>query len=369
MKIKSLSLKGFRNYNKQVFELSDNTSLVVGKNGSGKTNALEAIHLLATGVSFRAKKSTEMIFYGQELARVSGDVSSDGLEVVLTVGEVQGDKVPKKRYLVNGVVKRKMDFIGKLRVVLFRPEDIELVLGSPSIRRDYFDRVLEQADREYRRSNLSYQKGVRQRNKLLFRIREGEADRQQLLFWNKLLLKNGEIVSQKREEFLNYVNQKLEEKGLDLSLEYDRSVISEARLDQYAAAEVAAATTLVGPHRDDFLFIKQREGKLKKDLSVYGSRGEQRMAVFQIKLAELEYAQHSLGKPVKKLESKGYSSSTAINNEERPVLLLDDVFSELDKSKRREVFKLLNKQQTIITTSDVSLMPKRYLKKVEIVRL
>jgi len=203
----------------------------------------------------------------------------------------------------------------------------------------------------------------------LFRIREGEADRQQLLFWNKLLLKNGEIVSQKREEFLNYVNQKLEEKGLDLSLEYDRSVISEARLDQYAAAEVAAATTLVGPHRDDFLFIKQREGKLKKDLSVYGSRGEQRMAVFQIKLAELEYAQHSLGKPVKKLESKGYSSSTAINNEERPVLLLDDVFSELDKSKRREVFKLLNKQQTIITTSDVSLMPKRYLKKVEIVRL
>lgn len=377
MKIKNISLNSFRNYTKKSFVFSSKTSLLLGKNGTGKTNLLEAISILATGKSFRAGRLQEMILYGQELARVSGDINarhspgkvgkrdstndihhsaidsdSDTLEVVLTNGEVQGERAPKSRYLVNGVAKRKMDFVGSLRVVMFRPEDIELVLGSPSDRRAYLDSVLEQVDREYHRSNLSYQKGVRQRNKVLEKIREGEADRQQLLFWNKLLLKNGEVVTEKRRKFLEFVNQKLKDKKSDLQLYYDKSLISEARLKQYAVQEVGAAKTLVGPHRDDFMFITRRKGKLEKDLSIYGSRGEQRMAVFEVKLAELEFADQAIE-----------------GEEDRPVLLLDDVFSELDREHRREVFELLEKQQTIITTSDERLMPKKYMKKVKIIRL
>ena len=397
MKIKTLSLAGFRNYSKKALDFDSNTSLLLGMNGVGKTNLLEAIYMLATGKSFRAKKEREMILYGQELARVSADVgalhsqepgirrvnsaknqkskgysppaaidmSAEALEIVVTTGEVSIDsaqdkqRVPKKRYLINGVPKRKMDFVGKLRVVMFRPEDIELVLGSPSTRRDYLDRVLEQVDREYRRSNLSYQKGVRQRNKLLERIREGEAERQQLLFWNKLLIKNGEIISQKRAEFLEFVNNRLKEKKSELQLKYDKSAISESRLEQYAVQEVGAAKTLVGSHRDDFIFVTKRKGKMEKDLSIYGSRGEQRMAVFELKLAELEFM----------ALRGGYELSRGVRNLKRPVLLLDDVFSELDKEHRREVFKLMAKQQTIITTADESLMPKRYLKKVKMVRL
>jgi len=226
MKIKSISLKSYRNYSKKNLDFSKSISLLLGKNGTGKTNLLEAISMLATGKSIRAKREQEMILYGQELARVSGDINGDSLEVVVTTGEVQGERVPKKKYLVNGASKRKMDFVGRFRVVMFRPEDIELVLGSPSNRRNYLDSVLEQVDREYRRSNLSYQKGVRQRNKVLERIREGEADRQQLLFWNKLVIKNGEIVSLKRKEFIEFVNHKLKEKKSQLQLLYDESVMS-----------------------------------------------------------------------------------------------------------------------------------------------
>jgi len=349
MYLAALSLQNFRNYRKRSFGLAENTSLFVGGNAIGKTNILEAIYMLATGRSFRATREQQMILYGQELGRVVGEVGEDKLEIRLTVGEVQGERAARKRYLINGLAKRKMDFVGRLKCVLFRPEDIELALGSPLIRREYLDGVLEQVDREYRRSNLSYQKGLRQRNKLLERIREGEGERRQLLFWNRLLIKNGEIVSEKRRGFLERVNSELKEKGLELRLEYDRSVISEARLSQYAEAEVGAAKTLVGPHRDDFGFISQRQGKVEKDLGIYGSRGEQRMAVLAVKLAELEFVKE-------KTESK-------------PVLLLDDIFSELDHEHRDEVLGLLEKQQTVVTTTDEHLIPSKYKKKVEMVRL
>ena len=281
--------------------------------------------------------------------------------MMLTVGEVQGQKVAGSRYLVNGTAKRKMDFVGKLRCVLFRPEDIDLVLGTPANRREYLNSVLEQTDREYRRCLLAYSKGVRQRNKLLIRIREGQTDRSQLLFWNKLLIKNGEVIFEKRRKYIEFVNERLKSKESALQLYYDKSVMSEKRLEEYADKEVWAGKTLVGPHRDDFMFIFQREGRLEKDLAIYGSRGEQRMAVFQVKLSELEF--------MAKREGSELELSKFRNLEDRPILLLDDVFSELDREHRREVFKLLDKQQTIISTADESLMPKRYLKKVDIVRL
>ncbi|MEA3355330.1 MAG: DNA replication and repair protein RecF [Patescibacteria group bacterium] len=399
MYLKSLSLQNFRNYRKKFFDFSGKTTLLVGKNGSGKTNILEAIYLLATGRSFRATKNDQMILYGEELARVMADIRDDGLEIVLTVGEVQGQKAQKSKYLLNGVAKRKMDFVGNLKCVLFRPEDIDLVLGTPSGRREYLNSVLEQVNREYRRSLLAYKKGLRQRNKLLTKIREGEADKSQLLFWNKLLIKNGQLIFEKRKEYIEFINKRLKKKS-SLQLFYDKSLISEKRLDQYSDKEVWAGKTLVGPHRDEFMFILQRKGRLKKDLAIYGSRGEQRMAVFQVKLNELEFVsrrqfsgpstnsspqsfnketpsslavptRHSAGSPVKEspLTSRADLNYRTDLQEERPMLLLDDVFSELDSEHRREVFKLLDKQQTIITTADERLIPKKYLKKVEVMKL
>ncbi|MFH0943310.1 MAG: DNA replication and repair protein RecF [Candidatus Beckwithbacteria bacterium] len=333
MQLISLALINFRNYKKQRFEFSGLTTVITGDNSAGKSNILEAIYLLATGKSFRAEKDEQMVLYGQEFGRVSGETDIGELTVFLS---------RTKRFLVNGVGKRRMDFVGKLTCVLFRPEDIDLVLGSPSLRREYLDQVLEQTDREYRRSNLAYQKGLRQRNKLLERIRDGEAERKQLLFWDQMLIKNGDIISNKRAEFLELVNQDLKGRGLNLSLQYDKSAISESRLKQYAVNEVAAAKTLVGPHRDEFLFIVQREGKAAKDLSIYGSRGEQRMAILGVKLAEFEFVKKATG--------------------EAPVLLLDDIFSELDADNRKEVLNLIDHQQTVITTADIKLLPKKWQK-------
>ncbi|MBU2051671.1 DNA replication and repair protein RecF [Patescibacteria group bacterium] len=351
MILTTLQLQNFRSYKKQAWDFSGNTTLIIGNNGVGKTNLLEAIFLLATGSSFRADKDEQMVLYGQEFGRVSARVDDRDLEVVLT---------KPKRFLVNGVAKRKMDFIGNLRCVLFRPEDIDLILGSPSMRRNYLDFVLEQTDQEYRRSSLSYQKGLRQRNKLLERLREGQAERRQLLFWDKLLIKNGTVITDKRAQYLDFVGRKIKKRGMPLKLNYDHSIISELRLKLYANNEVMAGKTLVGPHRDEFNFIYQRSGKLEKDLAIYGSRGEQRMAVLGVKLAELEYMD---------LPASASPQALQAGQSDRPVLLLDDIFSELDHEHREEVLNLLEKQQTIITTTDEHLLPAKYKKKVDKIKL
>ncbi|TSC89997.1 MAG: DNA replication and repair protein RecF [Microgenomates group bacterium Gr01-1014_5] len=340
MLIKNLVLQNFRSFGKKEFTFSEETTIIVGPNTAGKTNILEAISLLSTGKSFRASVEAEMIKSTEEVGRVmceagGGDEGEVGLEVVVTRGELNGEKIPRKKLMINETPKRFYDFVGTLKTVLFGPWDVDLVTGSPSARRRFLDSVCSQVDREYRRSLLSYEKGVRQRNKLLQRIREGEAKRSQLMFWDQLLIKNGEYLTHVREEFIDFVNMTEPLDSEELSLEYDRSTISPARIKEYEAEEVAAGATLVGPHRDDFGFRAQGIGNSaqeKRNLAIYGSRGEQRMVVLWLKLAELAFID-------------GKSGS-------RPVLLLDDVFSELDHKHREEVMKTIGRQQTIITTAD-----------------
>ncbi len=346
MEINKIQFSAFRNFSDKGFSFSPKTSVIVGPNGVGKTNILEGIFLLSTGKSFRAKVEEEMVSYSEEIARVKGKIIQNpeeeklDLEVMLTRGEIgmgtpTMEKIARKRVFLNGVAKRVVDFAGELKTVLFGPWDLDLITESPSVRRRFLDTVLSQVDREYRRSLLSYEKGLRQRNKLLINIREEGRPRSQLLFWNQLLIKNGDYISNARENFIDYINQTVSLDSHSYKIDYDKSSISEARLEQYSNEEVAAGTTLVGPHRDDFLISSQElvEGQQKeKDLARYGSRGEQRMAVLWLKLAELSFIE-------KKTNFK-------------PVLLLDDIFSELDHEHRKVVADITQKQQTIITTAD-----------------
>jgi DNA replication and repair protein RecF len=383
VEINSLQLQNFRSYKKQEFKFASGTTLLVGPNASGKTNLLEAIYLLATGKSFRAGVEEEMISYGKEFARVKGVVAhfsarqegrelkftrteGEDLEVLLTTGEVAGKKVAKKKYSINKVGKRRMDFVGRLRCVLFGPEDLEIIVDSPSTRRNYLDNVLEQVDRDYRRSSLSYQKGLRQRNKLLEQIREEGKPRSVLFFWDKLLIENGEVITQKREEFIDFINQQPDYFG-DLNIVYDRSTISPQRLGKYAGEEVAAGMTLVGPHRDDFEVTMK-----KRSLHTFGSRGEQRTAVFSLKLGELEYVSQRTSDPStghSTLRDEPSSSDSKSSGQDRPVLLLDDIFSELDHERRKRLLEVIPKQQTIITTTDIHLVEPAYRKKVKKIEL
>lgn len=344
MEIKKLTLKNFRNYSKKSLEFSSGITLILGNNAVGKTNILEAIFLLATGKSFRVKGvESEMISYGEEIASAAIETNKDKLEILLTKGEVMGEKAPKKRYLVNGVGKRAADFIGNLRTVYFGPEDLDLIIGSPGTRRKYLDWVLTQIDREYARAVLSYEKGLRARNKILELMREtGETERRKLFFWDQLLIRNGNLITQKREEFLEFVNRKSLAANRQFKVEYDRSSISEQRLAQYEKEEVFAGTTLVGPHRDDFI-VKLEE----RDLATYGSRGEQRLAVLWLKLSELDFV---------KKQSK-----------DTPVLLLDDIFSELDEKHQHLVLEVVDKQQTIITSANLDLAKENWLSGVSVI--
>lgn len=335
MLVKSLKLQNFRNFTRRDFEFADETTIIFGPNAVGKTNVLEAISLLSTGKSFRAGVEAEMIKESEGIARVEGEVAADAkLEVVL-VGETEKQR-GGKRVLINGVPKRVFTFAGTLKTVMFGPWDVGMVTDSPSVRRRFLDSVLGQVDREYRRSLLSYEKGIRQRNRVLERIREGIATRSQLLYWDHLVVREGNYLSTTREHFIDFVNSTTFP-GENLFLEYDRSAISEGRLEQYQREEVLAATTLVGPHRDDINFqfsINTRSGSnfQNKSLAKFGSRGEQRMAVLWLKLAELNFIEKETG--------------------ERPVLLLDDIFSELDPAHHVLVMETVGKQQTILTTAE-----------------
>ncbi|MFC1710973.1 DNA replication/repair protein RecF [Patescibacteria group bacterium] len=367
MFLTSLSLQNFRIFDKKDIDFSSNTNLIIGANAAGKTNILEAIYLLATGKSFRARKEIEMIRSHQELAVIQAVLNDNNdktdLEIMLTTGEVQGRKTGRKLYKINNVSKRWKDFAGNLLCVMFRPEDINIILGSPSIRRFYLDLVLEQVDWQYRASSLSYQKGIRQRNKLLDKINKGEAQTSQLRFWNQLVIKNGGIITQKRQELIDFFNQylsscdRLKRETRRIEMEYDKSVINTERLEKYSHAELAIGSTLVGPHRDDIKFMvrpcdeKQENVNFKnnRDLLLYGSRGEQRMAIFNLKLAEAEFITKTTNK--------------------RPVLLLDDIFSELDKIHRNQIMEIISLQQTIITTTDINLINKKIHDKIKILKL
>ena len=303
--------------------------------------------MLSTGKSFLAKRDSDVITWGKELARIQStcrEYSTDDeirLEVLVTTGTLHGQKAPSKKYLVNNVSRRQVDFIGNFRSVLFSPTDLELVTNSPTLRREYLNYVLMQVDREYRRNLGSYERGLRQRNSLLDRINQGSASRSQLLFWNQLLIKTGSYITESRKHYIEIINS-YTFVNLSYQLVYDPSVISANRLEEYAQEEIAAKSTLVGPQRDDFLFEKKIKNELVIDISRFGSRGEQRLAVLWLKLAELEFITE---------RSREAGSGSA-----RPTLLLDDIFSELDETSRELVLDLTKKQQTIITSTEEDVL-------------
>jgi DNA replication and repair protein RecF len=329
MFLSTLSLHNFRSYKKSTFNFVSIT-IIIGPNTAGKTNLCEAIFLLATGKSFRTEKDAQMIQFNEDLARVQGEVIQREeklkLEVMLAQGSITPNRFSKK-YLVNGIGKRLVDFTGLFPVVLFSPEELDIVSRGPSLRRKFLDDILEQIDREYRLAKTLYEKALKQRNALLQLAKEtGRKDTKQFIYWDQLLITNGEIITKKREAILSYINQQKKEVFTFTTI-YDHSIISEERLAQYKDAEVATGITLVGPHRDDFKIFMENS----QDIRFFGSRGQQRLVVLQLKILQIAFI--------------------AQRREEKPLLLLDDIFSELDSGHIQLVLDMIGNQQTILTTT------------------
>lgn len=345
MFLKKIELTNFRNY--QHLELSfDQITLLIGDNAQGKSNVLEAIYFLATSKSTRANRENQILRHNENFSTLLAEVEKGGdqekIKLDIGIGFEPETKQLFKRLKVNGIPRKVVDYIGNLVVVLFAPEDINLVAGNPALRRWHIDLTLAQVDKEYKRALTEYSEVVISRNRVLKRIKEGLSNIDELQFWNGQSLALGEIVSAKRHSLFDFLNQASH--NTDFKFLYQTSLLSAQRLKEYQAKEVAAATCLIGPHRDDFKFMLQ-----DLELAHFGSRGEQRSAVLDLKLLELKYINQI--------------------KDTQPVLLLDDVFSELDDAHRDHVIAVTRLQQTIVTAVANEAIPEAFLESAKVIRV
>jgi len=355
MKINQLKLQNFRNFDELTLDFKKSVTLILAPNTSGKTNILEAIFYLASGHSFRADVEQELIQKDKNFANLEGKIANQEDRVALRVFLQRSEKTTilgKKKVEVNDVSRRLSSFLGNFQAVLFSPQDLNLVTDSPSKRRKYLDTVLSQTSSAYYRSLSQYQKVITRRNKLLENIREKNLNTEQLFYWNDKLLKLGQLIFYERKDLLSFFNQEMKTVGEkfnsqkdNLKLIYYPSLLSSERLRAYQMKEIAAGQSLIGPHRDDFGFFWK-----DYDLEKYGSRGEQRLVILALKMAELSFIRSKTG--------------------EMPVLLLDDIFSELDLENRQKLTFLFGSQQTIITSTEEEVFEiLEDLKDIETMRL
>ncbi len=374
MYVRHLSLLRFRSYLHLELDLSANVHVFQGGNAQGKTNLLEAIYYMATTRSPLALSDRQLINWevaGEPIpnARLSVTFFRKGrehtLEAVLALEAREERQVFRRRLWLDGIPRRAMDVVGQLVVVLFLPDDVLLVAGSPSLRRRYLDVALCQLDAQYCQQLSRYQRVVTQRNALLRQIREGHSRPAELGYWNARLVEYGAYVLARRLWLVAALNRRatqlqhiLTEGSESLQLTYtptwiDREIASltdateqdlaeilAQRLQVLFPREIARAITLVGPHRDDLRFFINQI-----DATIYGSRGQQRTAALALKLAEAKVMEQELGEP--------------------PTLLLDDVVSELDRRRAQLLLKaVMDAEQVLITTTDLQTFPKGFLEQV-----
>lgn len=353
-------LEGFRNYPALVLELGAGMHVFAGANAQGKTNLLEAVYLAATGRSPRTNQEAEMIAWDADVARVTGEFESaarGAFTVEVSLGrkgsaeEGKRGGTAQKRIRVNGGQRNIADLAGLVPVVLFLVEDLEIVRGEPARRREFLDNDLAAMSRTYAWALRQYTRVVEQRNRLLKDIREGQADAGDLWAWNDQLALYGGRLMEMRLRFLDDLNpvsvpvyQGLTASSQGLTLAYRRewgdpdaapatreeyTQLILDTLDEVAQDEMRRGSSLVGPHRDDIAFLVDG-----KDARQFGSQGEQRTAALALRVAEFMLLTRLLHEP--------------------PVLLLDDILSELDRTRRAALLDhLASVAQVIVTTTDV----------------
>jgi len=351
--IERLKLENFRNHIN--FELKlDKTNIIVGKNGSGKTNILESIALLSYCRSFREEDKKNLINLKSEFSRINiGD-----LEMFL-------GREPRfcLRTRKHGVNIKLSDFVGLIPSVILSPESISIITGSPRERRRFLDIMISQTNQEYLLDLIEYKKIQKQRNSLLINLNKRLAKKEELDFWNDQFVKISDKIRNERKKSIGYINaristlyQNISGREADtLKLKYLQNYDGEllACLARNYDREVGAKLSLFGAHRDNILFILN-----KLDMNNYASRGELKSAVLALKMAELNFIQE--------MKSKREVTNDCIA---QPILLLDDIFSEFDEGRRSHLSKLILQYQSVTTTTEIDNLPKELVKSANIIRL
>lgn len=332
MLLSKIHLVHFRNFEKKDVAFNPHLTLIVGENARGKTSLLEAIYTSVFGRGYRESREQELITWDEDQALVESVFTEHDAKTIFQIRLLRkADDRVEKQYFVNKTGKSSMQYKEfQTKAVLFAPEHISIVDGSPSTRRGYFDTALCEFDKEYRKRLRNYEIALRKRNKVLEMYQNESQLDQELPFWNQYLLEQAAYITKTREKYMQYLNEHPYVDGKEFSITYLKDEFNEDRMRLVYQQEKRMRRTVIGPQKDEFKITLK--GEREKDVHLYGSRSEQRLAVFWLKLNEINYFEDVLGK--------------------KPLLLLDDVFSELDEHNKELVMKVIKKYQTVITTTE-----------------
>lgn len=352
MRIKRLILNNFRNYSFLDIVFNTNTNIFIGDNAQGKTNILEALYVLAITASHRTNNIKELISWNSKNSVIKAECNNSAYEVDLSL---RINEYGNKEYYKNGININLKEFFGQVNVVMFSPEDLFLVKGSPAQRRKFLDNEISQTNKYYYQCLLRYNRIIQQRNNLLKTIRDRRKNEDVLEMWDEELSQvTADIIkirmdAMKRLAMLaNLMHRKLTNSQESLKLIYsfnnidgdienfNKQQLKEFYLNQLnkvRKTDLEKGYTSIGPHRDDII-LKVNDVNIR----FYGSQGQQRTGILALKLSELEFVKSQTG--------------------QYPVLLLDDVMSELDEQRREQLLLFINNRiQTFITSTDNKLFP------------
>ncbi|MEG1596705.1 MAG: DNA replication/repair protein RecF [Bacilli bacterium] len=356
LKIYELKLVNFRNYSKLSIKFNNNVNIIIGKNAQGKTNILESIYMLAITKSHRLIKETNIIKEGQKKFIIEGHIKKGQINKTLKL--TYQEKL-KEIFINKTKINKISDYIGNFNIIMFTPDDLEIVKGSPNVRRNLLNIEISQINKNYLKIYNEYNKILKTRNEYLKILYTNSlSDKRYLDILTDKLIERAIIIYKNRYEFIDKINSNITTiyneitNFTDLKINYITNIeifnkkdfndetIKRNLLDKFKKnykKELTYGTTLYGPHRDDFLFNFKGN-----DLKIYGSQGQQRLAIIAFKLSEIPIF----------LEATGY----------KPILLLDDIFSEIDKIKKNKLIKFINNDmQVIITTTDLVNINKKLL--------
>ncbi len=336
MIVKSLELSNFRNYENLSLTFSSNNNIMYGDNAQGKTNILEAIYLCATTKSHKGSKEKEMIRLGEEEAHIRMFVERDEITHRL---DMHLKKNKPKGVAIDGIpIKKSGELFGIVNVIFFSPEDLSIIKDGPSERRRFIDMELCQLDRLYLHNLINYNKVLNQRNNLLKQIGFNKSLLETIYVWDEQLVKYGSQIIEARQKFIRDMNEivvvlhdKLSNGREKLSINYEPNTTAEefkTKLSKSLERDVALKVTNVGPQRDDLSFFVNEQ-----DIRKFGSQGQQRTAALSLKLSEIEL--------VKRV------------TRDTPILLLDDVLSELDRNRQNQLLDSIGDIQILLTCTGV----------------
>lgn len=336
MYINSLSLKNFRNYENTKIFFNENINIIYGKNAQGKTNILEAIYLCSTSKSHRTNNIKELIKFNKNEAHVTVDINKNNINEII---DVHIKKNSKKSIAINKLPINKLnELLGVMKIIIFSPEDLGLIKNGPKERRRFIDLELSQMSPLYYYYLKNYYLVLKQRNNLLKEIKKQNDLFDQLEVWNIQLIKYGKEIIKHRQIFIDEINPYFKKNHFKISngkennsIYYEKNVEIdefEKRINNNIKYDISLGSTSVGPHKDDLRF--EIDGI---DIRKYGSQGQQRTAALSLKLSEIELINN--------------------NGDEKPILLLDDVLSELDESRQSYLINNINNIQTIITCTGI----------------